>query len=432
MKSNTNGTTRRSLGYENTSQIFLNKKYDYNKQYCSIYLARLQEMEVLLMERVSSKWGDKYPIGKLHKLSDENTEKCVVIGTLFKDQKLKPSILKQLTEPSVIVNTIHFTDGSDKLFIEDEIQRFELLGSIDLKYVVTGISCALLGTSMGKGKFMVNDYLFPGYRNQVERPIFNDSAFVIFLSGIDFIHHEHYMPNLQLLSCWISGMLGDVDIVSKVTRIIIAGNSIKSSSEKHNPEISIITRRTESTETIEAVASFDKFLSQLCQLVDIDLMPGENDPSNHILPQREMHHCMFPLSTIFKSLHCVTNPYSFSLDGLKILGTSGQPVRDIMRYSEITESIDAMESCFKWSHLAPTAPDTLGCFPCYDKDPFIIEECPHVFFSGNQKEFSTKMILGEEGQKVRLISIPEFSKTFEAAILDLKSLECSRIVFDKS
>ncbi|KAG5899781.1 hypothetical protein JTB14_006116 [Gonioctena quinquepunctata] len=387
----------------------------------------------MILERITGKWGDKFPILKLHKLSEEHHEKCVVIGTLFKDQKLKPSILKQLMESSLMASPVlsHFTDESDKLFIEDEMQRFEVLGNVQSQSLVTGVTCALLGNDIGNGKFMVEDCLFTGYRNQVERPIFEDSIFVVFLSGLDFVNHGKSLTNLELFRYWISGMLGDIETVSKINRIIIAGNSIRTTPEKHKPTISLISRATEPTETIEAVKAFDCYLSQLCELVDVDLMPGESDPSNHMLPQKEMHHCIFPQSAPFKSLHRVSNPYSCSLNGLKILGTSGQPVRDLTWYSNITDSLVAMEECLKWNHVAPTAPDTLACFPSYDNDPFIIDECPHVFFAGNQPEFSTKMVTGDDGQKVQLISIPEFSKSFQAIILNLKTMDCTPIIFDR-
>lgn len=122
---------RKCVKYENLSQQFLNQSPDYSKQYCSIYRARLKEMDTFLTDGIKRKWNMKYPICKLHKLTQEKYKKCVVIGTVFKDQKLKPSILKRLAEvnqltPQPLVT--HFTDDSDRIFIEDELQRYELLG----------------------------------------------------------------------------------------------------------------------------------------------------------------------------------------------------------------------------------------------------------------------------------------------------------------
>lgn len=35
-----------------------------------------------------------------------------------------------------------------------------------------------------------------------------------------------------------------------------------------------------------------------------------------------------------------------------------------------------------------------GCYPFYQKDPFILEECPHVYFSGNAPTFQSKIVTG--------------------------------------
>lgn len=56
--------------------------------------------------------------------------------------------------------------------------------------------------------------------------------------------------------------------------------------------------------------------------------------------------------------------------------------------------MDLLESCMEWGHAIPTAPDTLTTYPFADQDPFILEECPHVFFAGNQPSFATRMLTG--------------------------------------
>jgi len=38
----------------------------------------------------------------------------------------------------------------------------------------------------------------------------------------------------------------------------------------------------------------------------------------------------------------------------------------------------------RWGHLAPTCPDTIGCFPYFEQDPFILDTLPDVFIAGNQ------------------------------------------------
>lgn len=40
------------------------------------------------------------------------------------------------------------------------------------------------------------------------------------------------------------------------------------------------------------------------------------------------------------------------------------------------------------------------------------------------------LFLGNKGQEVCLISIPEFASSFEAVVLNLKNLECNTITFE--
>lgn len=420
--------------YENLSDVFSKQNTDYKKQYSSIYLIRLKQMEGFLNERIKRKWNNKYPICQLHKLTETNYDKCVVIGTLFKDQKLKPSVLKQLAESNQLVAppiVTHFSDDSDVLYMEDELQRYKLLGNISAAHIVTGITCALLGSDCGKGDFMVDDYLFAGYAEQIPRPLVNKSMLVCFLSGLDFVNHAKLIQQLFAIRHYISE--SEVVDSNRIVRIIIAGNSVRTEVQKKSSTmLSMTARVAESNDTIEAVQSFDEYLSDLCKVINVDVMPGENDPSNYILPQKPMHYCMFPRAGKQKTLNLVSNPYYCSLDGIRIFGTSGQPINDILRYSDVDNGLDALENCLKWNHWAPTAPDTLGCFPFYEKDPFIINDCPHVVFAGNQKQFETRIVNGDEGQTVRLICVPEFVKSSQAVLLDLKTLECSTIKFDIS
>ncbi|KRT79205.1 hypothetical protein AMK59_8053, partial [Oryctes borbonicus] len=404
---------------KNLSTRFSRKNDDYN-QFFKMYNVRLDRMSKYLLDAIKKKWGDKYPICKLYKLAEEDEDICVVIGTLFKDQKLKPSVLKQLAESNQLMPqpiTNRFTDESDVLYLEDELQRFQLEGILNKELLVTGITCALLGRNKGDGKFEVIDYTFADYRPQIERPLMNSNVYVVLLSGLDLSHLEKSSLSIRLLVNWLSGYLGDINEVctADITRVVIAGNSVKTSSDDEQMKFTMIVHSSQKSDVVDAIKILDAFLLELCQVIDVDLMPGRNDPSNYVLPQKGLHHCLFPQSKLYKSFNRVTNPYECEINGIRLLGSSGEPISDILKFSEYAEPIDVLENCLKWNHIAPTAPDTLACFPFYDNDPFIIEDCPHVFFAGNQKKFATKLAKGAEGQVTRLICIPEFSSTFTAA-----------------
>ena len=60
----------------------------------------------------------------------------------------------------------------------------------------------------------------------------------------------------------------------------------------------------------------------------------------------------------------------------------------------MTNPLDALEALIKWSHIAPTCPDTLGSFPFEGKDPFVIDRLPSVIFAGNQDKFGHRYSSG--------------------------------------
>lgn len=158
-------------------------------------------------------------------------------------------------------------------------------------------------------------------------------------------------------------------------------------------------------------------------------MPGETDPTNLMLPQQPLHGCMFPKSRVQETFCSVTNPYRFQCHDRLIIGTSGQNAADIMRYSNVTDEMAALKATLQWSHMAPTAPDTLPSYPYYNEDPFIMTEMPHVYFAGNCKAFGTEEVTLKEG-KVRLVCVPAFSDTKQVVLLNLKTMECKPMSFN--
>ena len=84
-----------------------------------------------------------------------------------------------------------------------------------------------------------------------------------------------------------------------------------------------------------------------------------------------------------------------------------------------------------FQHMAPTAPDTLGCYPfaATADDPFIIRQCPHIYFAANQPRFESKMVDGPGGQQVRVIMVPDFHLEHTCVLVNLDTLDCRPLKF---
>lgn len=203
--------------------------------------------------------------------------------------------------------------------------------------------------------------------------------------------------------------------------------------------------------------NFEQFLDKMSSHLDVDIMPGQADFSSSFLPQQPLNSCLFPqLEPSRQSLNLVTNPHEFQLNGLHFLGTSGQNIHDIFSYtkgrmselqtpeplnqegSDRYSALDAMQMTLELRHLCPTAPDTLRAYPQADTDPFVLEECPHIYFSGNQEEFGERLLMENKGkqqlyrQGVKIISVPSFQRTKSIVLMDLATLQCYEVSFGLS
>ena len=177
------------VGHTNTSADYYIKggQKTFTNQYAPLYAERLTRMRAELRHAAQAKWPDHAAIIK-NLVDLVPNEKCVIIGTLYKDMKNKPNILRELADDEnntfVIQPIAHSRnvkyiskegddgkgDGfSDELILEDELQRILLVDDRDLNMSVglfkksdfcTGLVIALLGYENDESKFRVLDFCF--------------------------------------------------------------------------------------------------------------------------------------------------------------------------------------------------------------------------------------------------------------------------------
>uniref|UniRef100_A0A8B9I6L7 DNA polymerase delta subunit 2 n=1 Tax=Anser brachyrhynchus TaxID=132585 RepID=A0A8B9I6L7_9AVES len=327
-----------------------------------------------------------------------------------------------------------YVHPSDELILEDELQRIKLVGNVEVSKMVTGTILAVYGSEQEDGGFLVEELCFAELPQPLPWAGPSSDRFVLLASGLGLGSGSgESLLGTQLLVDAVTGQLGaegQQSCAALISRVILAGNLLSQSTQSRDSlhKARYLTRKTQAA-SVEAVKMLDEILLQLCTSVPVDVMPGEFDPTNYTLPQQPLHHCMLPLASAYSTLQLVTNPYQADVDGVRFLGTSGQNISDIFKYSSMDDYLEILEWTLRAGHISPTAPDTLGCYPFYKSDPFILTDCPHVYFCGSAPRFQSKVITGDEGQRVLLVAVPAFSTTQTACLVNLRDLSCQPISF---
>jgi len=436
--------TRATVSYENTSGRFTLQDRKFSQQYSHIYNKRLLQMRPLLQATAKERWGqDCSWMDQIINIPEES--KVAVVGTLCKTMRLRPSVLDQYKDSTQISTSTdpleNLCSEDDSLMLEDETGRMSLTGDLPIHLLSTGMVVALKGVMQKDGLFLTEEWCcagLPAHPSGLPPPP-EEPTFILLVSGLETGGTHDPLPT-KLLVDYITGHLGsteDVALASRIARVVVAGSS------RVPPAPGLVGQHKLSKAAQDAIYSpmreLDLLMATLSSSVPVDVMPGEGDPAGCWLPQQPMPACMFPHAARFSTLNRVCNPYEAQVGGRVLLGTSGQPVADLQRYtkdpttvsdgaagtSQLPSPTRCLEEMLRWRHIAPTAPDTLDVYPYFMQDPFVLEDCPHIFFAGNQPAFGTSIVKGEKGQVTRIVSVPRFSATGEAVLVNLNTLDCA-------
>lgn len=286
--------------------------------------------------------------------------------------------------------------------LEDESGRIRLIGTaLEISMLVTGCIIAVIGTENENGDFNVYDITYPGLAQQPQRWERDDSLTrltsgsrkrklethgrnseggkVAIVSGLGISGDFADTMAMELFMEYLLGEAGGPDDqkeVGKISRLIIAGNSI-SEGTILGPEESSEKKASKkygydaSSYNPAPTTHFDQFLATLLPSIPITLLPGESDPANVSMPQQPIHPAIFPRCRAYSAVpgseepgwfDSVTNPWEGEVEGWRLMGNGGQPINDVFKYVEGDDRLEMMENLLMWRCGAPTAPDTL-CKP---------------------------------------------------------------------
>ncbi|CAH8439508.1 unnamed protein product [Schistosoma haematobium] len=282
--------------------------FSFNRQYTQIYLARLTAAKAVLKTLAEQRWSTSstkseashFPVRTLAELNGD--EKCIIIGTLFKEMRLKPSVLHDIAaveienvESDIRISStdthslVHLTSDDDLLFLEDEVQRIALSFCSQTSKLwspanlVTGVVVAALGyePESQPGSFYIEDMLF--LEPQPEKPIHvqeishidvnttdfrNSGPWVGVVSALGFAGNGQVKPGhsiaLQLLADWIR-CAGDfhgsseLHTDSGLIHLLILGDSIQASKSSIDNDGDKCTPAVRLTQRVTLASQNDHF-----------------------------------------------------------------------------------------------------------------------------------------------------------------------------
>ena len=411
-------------------------KIDFEKQYASDYFIRLEKSRQAMMDAARSSWVSSGRINedqivghvKTYKSADKD---IVLFGVLFKDMALKPNVLcdiqsnlslsDQFMIPQSGAEITKKLSDSDTVYIEDMEARLQLVFEDRnvLDSLVTGTVIGVLGRVNHLGFFEVRDHTLAGYPGpyqilpQSEKPT---PVYVAIVSGLQIGSPKTNHVALDLLRDFVLGNSGGQrELATRITRLVVAGDTLYYN-QARDP-------------TGSALTEADIYMAELSSVIPVDIMSGPRDPTNYCLPQEPLHSGLFPQARRYANLTVHTNPYKFKVGDMILLGTSGQNVTDVMQYSNRVDALDALDLITQSRYLAPTAPDTLACYPFTTVDPLIIGEenggFPHLIFAGNQANTNSKKIAN--GNAV-IACVSDFSVRPSLLLININNLDDIRTV----
>mmetsp|Transcript_67971 Transcript_67971/g.198900 ORF Transcript_67971/g.198900 Transcript_67971/m.198900 type:complete len:625 (+) Transcript_67971:85-1959(+) len=353
-------------------------------QYNNLYAIRLKHLRTRALQEAQSVWGGALaPESFLPEITGyRKFSEVALVGVLFKELKGRPNVIEQYKNAKVgaVLGLGGEADAlqrlstdDDVLWLEDSSMRLQLVASAEqVAGLPTGAVVAVRGAATAGGHLQLAGVCFPRMASPPPLPAPAAGPFLALASGLAFGESGGGLAEAR--SRALAFLLGEGCTGEAVRRLIVCGGTFAP------VEGGSVSKA--------ALQEADEAFSRLANSFRVDVMPGRGDPTNLTLPQMPLHPHLFKSVRKCRDFKPVTNPYECSIDGVSVLGHAGQPVDDLLRCTSLASPLEALTLCLRASHIAPTAPDTLPTQPFSGADPFVLDELPHVFFSGGHAEAS--------------------------------------------
>ena len=206
-----------------------------------------------------------------------------------------------------------------------------------------------------------------------------EPVYGVFLSDIHVGSKTFLNREFQDFLNWINGRLGDLEVVSKIRYVVIAGDVVDG--------IGVYPGQEEELTELNLSKQYDEFAGLMVQIpksIKIFVSPGNHDATRQALPQPPIFKRYAKALYEMDNVILLGDPCLVRLHGVNTLVYHGQSLVDIVGSSPgitFDKPAEAMKVLLKARHLAPTHGSTRVALE--EDDKLVIKIVPNIFHCGH-------------------------------------------------
>jgi DNA polymerase II small subunit len=205
-------------------------------------------------------------------------------------------------------------------------------------------------------------------------------VYAVLLSDLHIGSKMFLKDDFERFILWLNGKLGDLDIVSRIKYVIIAGDAIDGIGVYPGQEYQLIETDLRKQYVLAA-----QLISQIPKHIKVLLSPGNHDCVRQALPQPAIPADIADSLYRLENLKNVGNPSFVKLDGVGFLVYHGRSLDDIIATVpnlSYDRPAAAMQVLLRSRHLAPMYGKRTPLSPEL-RDMLVIDPVPDVFHAGH-------------------------------------------------
>ena len=302
-------------------------------------------------------------ISTLVQHTDQNEHK--IAGLLKSRNKLPKSYEMELEDESTDLRLL-VTDGNN-------IRKVE-------SFLIDQMVIADVVFSKKIGRFIVKNCYSLDVPAEVFRSVEGaEPVYGVFLSDIHVGSNTFLNREFQDFLNWINGRSGDLEVVSKIRYVVIAGDLVDG--------IGVYPGQEEELTELNLSKQYDEFAGLMAQIpksIKIFVSPGNHDATRQALPQPPIFKRYAKTLYEMDNVILLGDPCLVRLHGVNTLVYHGQSLVDIVGSSPgitFDKPAEAMKVLLKARHLAPTHGSTRVALE--EDDKLVIKIVPNIFHCGH-------------------------------------------------